>query len=472
MEDTGIKPNETPLDVVLADMVHVGKHGVYIFEGLNEKKPRNKANIPGETTVKEKDAIFTTGDSKWYPWGKNNKFPQEVMKDARKSNVLKRGIKTLSRVHYGTGPIYYTLDPADKTDPNSKGEPVMRRLYIPEIEDWMENANVMSNQMGVILDLETFHNAWTEYYWNKSPRVAGAEITHYKRQKAVYCRHGVQDTSGNINEVHLSSKWPRPVETEIITIPIYNPKRADKKYALYHRYESMDEGIYYELAEWDTVRQNGWLEVSYTVPMIKKAIFKNQATLKYHVQIPHDYFDKNTINWAGLSIESRKKIKDDLIEALEKYLADVENSGKSIVTFTYLDQLGNSTGITITAIDNKLKDGAYLPDATAGNAETLFALGINPGIVGLGVPGSRDSKGSGSYVREELWKMQALICNERYVSLEPLRHVSKMNEWSKRYNGGKLIHWAYGDISTVETMNQNKQGRKDIVQGEPGAEGN
>jgi hypothetical protein len=454
--------NKVGPDQILKDMVRVGKHGIFIF-----KEPEAKAEIANETTVKEKDSKVFTGDNRWYPWGPNNLFPQDVMKDARKSNVLKRGIKTLARVHYGTGPIYYTLEVSKEGE--NAGEPTMRRLYIPQIEDWMEEANVQGNQMGLILDLETFHNGWTEYYWNKSPKLEGAEITHYKRQKAVYCRHGIQDSAGNINEVYLSSKWPKPMDTEVIKLNYFSPKRSDKKYCLYHRYESMDEGIYYELAEWDTVRQNGWLEVSYTVPMIKKAIFKNQATLKYHVEIPNDYFDKNCINWAGLSDEDKNKIKDDLIDGLETYLADVENSGKSVVTFTYINGLGNEAGIKITAIDNKLKDGAYLPDATAGNAETLFALGINPGIVGLGVPGSRDSKGSGSYVREELWKMQALICNERYVSLEPLRHVSKMNRWAERFNGGKKIHWAYGDISTVETMNENKQGRKDIVQGEPGA---
>jgi hypothetical protein len=201
--------------------------------------------------------------------------------------------------------------------------------------------------------------------------------------------------------------------------------------------------------------------------MIKKAIFKNQATLKYHVKIPSDYFAKNCQNWNGLNDAEKEKLKDGIEERLEKYLADVENSGKSVTTYTYKDALGNETGIEITAIDNKLKDGAYLPDATAGNAETLFALGINPGIIGVGIPGSRDSQGSGSYVREELWKMQALIMADRNVTLAPLRHISRLNNWAKKYNNGNPIHWAYGDISTLETMNQNKQGRKDIIQGQP-----
>lgn len=449
MENNGVKFNK---DELLKNAVRVGKVAVHVY----------KDELDNETIPKEKDSLVFTGDNKWYPWGPNNCFPQEVMKDARKSNVLKRGLKTLARVHYGSGPVYYTLVP------DGDGIPKVKRLYIKEIEEWMEKANVFGTQMGIILDLETYHNAWTEYYWNKHPRMAGAEITHYKRQKAAYCRHGIQDEKGIINEVYISAKWPKPAEGELAKINYYFDGSKDKKHALYHRYESMDEGIYYELSEWDSVRQNGWLEVSYTVPKIKKAIFKNQATLKYHIEIPSDYFKKNVAGWDGLNVKQQEALKDELESGLEKYLADVENSGKSVTTYTYRDQLGNETGIKITAIDNKLKDGVYLPDATAGNAETLFALGINPGIVGLGVPGSRDSKGSGSYVREELWKMQALISSERYVSLEPLRHVTLLNKWAERYNDGNKIHWAYGDISTIETMNENKQGRKDIIQGLPG----
>lgn len=442
-------------DKLLKSMVRVSKKAVFVYQ-------QPKAELPNETIPKENKngSKFSTND--WYPWGDSNQFPQEVMKDARKSNVLKRGLKTLARVHYGSGPIYYTLEL------NEKGLPTVKRLYITEIEQWLEKTNAYGNQMELILDLETFHNGWTEYYFNKSPLMKGAEIIGYKRQKAVYCRHKKQDESGAIKSVFISAKWPNPGADERAEIKYYYDGIRDKKHALFHRYSSMDEGIYYELAEWDTVRKNGWLEVSYTVPMIKKAIFKNQATIKYHIEIPSDYFAKNCANWDGMNEKEREKMKDKVEKALEDYLADVENSGKSVTTYKYKDALGNETGITITAIDNKLKDGAYLPDATAGNAETLFALGINPGIIGVGIPGSRDSQGSGSYVREELWKMQALISADRYISLEPLRHISRINKWAEKYNGGKPIHWAYGDISTLDTLNENKQGRKDIIQGQPG----
>jgi hypothetical protein len=435
--------------------VRVGTSAIFTYG--EPPAPKDSAK---ETKVKQKDK-GTQQTKLWYPWGKDNCFPQDVMKDARKSNVLKRALKTLARVHYGTGPIYFNYELVD-------GELTIKRLYIKEIEEWLENTNAHTNQMELILDCETFSMAFAEFYWSKSPKVKDAEIFKYKRHKAVYCRLEKQDEAGDINNVFISTKWPNPNADEYTKVPIYNPDKADKKFMQILRYASSDEGIYYELAEWDTVRQNGWLEVSYTVPMIKKAIFKNQATLKYHIQIPHDYFAKNCLNWSNLSDKEKNILKDGVETSLEKYLADVENSGKSVTTYSYINSLGVETGIKITAIDNKLKDGQYLPDATAGNAEVLFAVGLNPGIVGVGIPGSRDSQGSGSYVREELWKMQALILADRMVTLAPLRFATRANDWAKKYNKGVPIHWAYGDISTLETMNENKQGRKDLIQGQPG----
>ena len=43
-------------------------------------------------------------------------------------------------------------------------------------------------------------------------------------------------------------------------------------------------------------------------------------------------------------------------------------------------------GWKINVIDNKLKDDAYLPDSQAANSEILFAIGVDPCLVGSGFP--------------------------------------------------------------------------------------
>ena len=52
--------------------------------------------------------------------------------------------------------------------------------------------------------------------------------------------------------------------------------------------------------------------------------------------------------------------------------------------FTYYNETLQKEypGWKINVIDNKLKDDAYLPDSQAANSEILFAIGVDPSLIG------------------------------------------------------------------------------------------
>lgn len=152
-------------------------------------------------------------------------------------------------------------------------------------------------------------------------------------------------------------------------IPMYDPaKLRDGKYAdpnfIYPVFYKSFNKSYYHLAVWNGVRQGGWLDIANNVPTLKKAIMENQMTIKYHIEIPHEYFAKRYPEPDYTKEKREEKIEEKITE-LNDFLSNVENSGKSFVSFAYFDQITkqNFPGWKINVIDNKLKDDAYLPDS-------------------------------------------------------------------------------------------------------------
>jgi hypothetical protein len=442
--------NKIPLRASVKGSAVISYHG----DNDHPKAAKKSTKLTGTET----DGIES--NEKWALWGEDNLYPKKVMEDLRKSSVGKKAIGALVDVHIGTGPIYFTK--RYETTESGIKKLILDRPAIPEIDDFLEDNDVIVQQKGIISDLETFAMAYPEFILNKGK----AKVVSYHRNKAIYSRMGKRDKTGKAKHIYVSAKWPDPAKSEYTEIPIYSrlAENLPAKFALPLAYVNSDSGTDYSIPDWDSVRQNGWLDVAEMIPAAKKAIYQNQAVIKYHVRVPANYFSLNCAGWDEMSAVDQQKEKDALEDAIEQYLTDVKNYGKSIFTYDMVDDMGKKiSGVEITAIDNKLKDGQFLPDATAANAEILFAIGINPSIIGVGIPGTRASKGSGSYIREELWKMQALAHSNRVISLKPLRLITKINKWTGP-NGEKL-HWMYGDISSLKTLDENPEGVEHTLKG-------
>jgi hypothetical protein len=82
-------------------------------------------------------------------------------------------------------------------------------------------------------------------------------------------------------------------------------------------------------------------------------------------------------------------------------------------------------------VENKLKDGSYLPEASAANSEIMFAMGVDPSIVGAGIPGGKMNTGSGSDKREAFSILTSLFKTKREISLEPWQLLRDYNGWDE-----------------------------------------
>jgi hypothetical protein len=406
----------------------------------------------------------TAGSAKIAAWGADNMYPSKVLEAARKNSSASRGISFLRKAHYGSGFVLMRDEVTDgKKDP--KKVPLQS---LPEINEFFKNSNFHKFSLEVISDLEWFYISFPEYI----PSENGENITQVYRQRAAWCRFGI-DEKGKITKVYISEQFRRgKVETEgdfvevVDYIDPYMPVESVKELVKTKRLKKfirptmfplIDEP-YYPIAEWHSIIESGWLDVANAVPELKRAIFNNQISIKYLIEIHEDYFTNvYGEQWRRFDPSERKKIREDVIDKINESLVGNDKAGKSIQAMMLTDSQGRQySAVKITTIDDKLKDGSYLPEAEAANSEILVALGVDASLIGgSGIPGGNGS-GSGSDKREAFTILQALKKSDREISLDPFNFIKQYNNWPDD------VYGAF-ENTVLTTLDKNPTGSKNVV---------
>lgn len=386
--------------------------------------------------------------SPWSPWGDDNLFPQNVLSDLEKNSIALRALEKRKTVHYGRGIIAYR----DKGIDNL-GAPVREPVTDPEVVEFLRINRLNFQWIDLIGSLEIFANGWLEFILNK----AQDRVNRVFVKDPSYCRNGKMDPvhPTRIPYLFYSAQWdltPSESDGSLVKIPMYDPENydgrrySDPRFAYPVFYRSFNKS-YYHLSVWNGIRESGWLSIANKVPRLKQAVMKNQMTIKYHIEIPDDYF-MNRYPSPDYTMEQREAVRVRILNEMNDFLSDVENSGKAFLTFNFFNRFKNEylSGWKINVIDNKLKDDAYLPDSQAANSEILFAIGVDPCLVGSGIPGGSLGAGSGSDKREAFWQLNAEMGIYRQISLEPLYFIRDFNKWSPD------IDFDYVAVDTSQTM--------------------
>lgn len=429
------------------------------IEKINEEAfilPGAKAlvtvNSPADDAAKEKDVPpKDTSSRDWSDWGDDNFFPQNVLTDLEKNSIALRALEKRKNVHYGRGIIpYRELDEEDTKTGEKKREIVQDK----NVKEFFRLNRVNIAWLDLIGSLEIFANGWPEFILNKNRD----KINRVFIKDPAYCRLGKMDEKARIRNLFYSAQWDHSPDEEggtLLRIPMYDPEKYDgKKYAdpkfIYPVFYKSFNKSYYHLSVWNGVRKGGWMDIANKVPTLKLALMKNQMTIKYHIEIPHDYFSKRFPS-PDFTKEQREAKITEKIEELNDFLTDVENSGKSFVSFVFFDTITkqNFPGWKFNVIDNKLKDDAYLPDSQAANSEILFAIGVDPCLIGSGIPGGKLGAGSGSDKREAFWMLNAEMGPYRSISLEPLYFIRDFNKWDP------TIQFDYLVVDTSQTQDKH-----------------
>jgi hypothetical protein len=413
---------------------HKGVGAVYNFKNSVDKNTNTVTTVKVE--VKDKTGEIAS-------WGKNNKYPQEIVEAMSQSGSGSAALRFLRKAHYGGGIILFDDEP---TEDGKKAIKLIQPSSNPEIDAFFKKSQIKKYQKEIIADLEWFAICFPEYILSDNFE----KINRVKRQKSAWCRFEVANPeNGLIEKVYISQKFGRETATvgsEFVSeVPHIDPywsveevkafckENNIKKFIRPVFYPLIDEG-YYPSPAWHSIIKNGWLEVANSVPALKKAMFKNQITIKYQIEIDERYFEtKYAPNWKEKKVEDRIQIREELINSINESLSGNDKAGTSIQSMMFVDEKGQQTSaIKITAIDDKLKDGSYLPEAEAANSEVLFAFGVDPSLIGAGIPGGKLGAGSGSDKRVAFDIHQALSKTDREFSLETLEFVFDYNAWTPK----------------------------------------
>lgn len=373
-------------------------------------------------------------------WGKNNDYPQKVIEAVRLNGSASSGLRFLRKAHYGNGLILY------KDNVNDQGKKQIQLVPVTEnkdINDFFLKSQVRRFSKEIITDLEWWSIAFPEYILSNNFKT----INKVTRHRAAWCRFELMnEENGLIEHVYISEQFGRKsVDLEgdyVEKVPLidsywsadqvkeYCKANNIKKFIRPIFYPLLDEA-FYPKAEWQSILNSGWLDVANSVPELKKALFNNQMTIKYIIEIDERYFQQiYQKQWKEFKPEERINIRQQVIDDINDSLVGNDKAGKTIQSMMLEDKDGKQfSAVKITPLDDKLKDGSYLPEAEAANSEVLFALGVDPSLIGAGIPGGKLGAGSGSDKREAFTILSALKKHDRETTIEIFEFIQQYNNW-------------------------------------------
>lgn len=437
--------------------VHVGKTTVAVT-GVG------KAVVPQTVKVKiDPTNQETTGEV--VQWGSNNLYPQDFYnKKFLKNGASVGGISILKSTHHGNGFRLFK----EEEDPVS-GEIIIKNQVLskyPEIKEFIRNNKLNKFWFEKITDQSLFQIAFTEHVLSSNQD----KIVRVKRQKAAHCRFAKMDKDGRIPFVFINTDWANANKEYTVPVPFMDGDMTAQEIKDYCKenkiwnfitatyYPLVDES-YYPKADWHAVDRNGWMDVANSVPELKQALFENQMHFKYIVYIADLYFESfYKEEWDDFDADKRQKMREDLADTIDDHMSGNTASGRSL-TSPIIEENGKYVeGIRVEPVDNKLKDGSYLPDASAANSEILFAIGVNPAIIGAGTPGGSNLGGSGSNIREAYTVLSASLVPRRNTTLEDWELWRDFNGWDEDLEAG------FPNVN-LTTLDKNPNGQVEIMNG-------
>lgn len=412
------------------------------FNGMGAAYSFKNTPAKGESTVttvkidlKDKQGVIAS-------WGKNNDYPQKIIAQVRKNGSASAGLRLLIKAHYGNGLV---LIRKGVTEDGKHDHKIIDEETVPEIADFFERSHINKFMLETITDLEWWGIAFPEFILSND----FTKINRVKRHQAAWCRFEVMtEGSGLVENVYISQKFGAGGSVDVASdfvakVPVIDSYWSAEEVREYckankiHRFirpvfnPLVDEAYYPEL-EWHSVTKSGWLEVANSVPEFKMNMFKNQVSIKFLIEVDEQYF-KNIYQhaWNDFKPEEQIEIRKALVDKINEHLSGESNAGKSIQSMMYIENGIQQSTIKITPIDDKFKDGSYLPEAEAANSEVLFAMGVDPSLIGAGIPGGKLGAGSGSDKNAAYNILTALFKTNRERTLDNFNFVRAFNGWER-----------------------------------------
>lgn len=367
-------------------------------------------------------------------WGDNNDFPQKVIEDIRKDHELGPLLEKDALLLYSGG-LTWGIPQI-----NDKGDEILKPLPAADhriVSNWMRRSNVNRYLYEASNDLRWFRNAFPEFVL----QLDRSQIIQLCAQPAEECRWAKMNDKGIIELCYINANWPNATADDPLTkkVPVLDPyfdpastlKAITKGFNFIYPLSFPSPGsTYYQLADWNGIRESGWLAYSQALPKFKASILKKITNIVYHIEISDQYWPLKYPDFDSKSDADKKKIVDTELKKFSDIMSGVEGTGNSIVTAMKTDfTLQKEFPMwKITAIDNKMPQGQFLEEMKEASLAKATAVGLHPALIG-NVPNS-GLGGAGSNIREAYNLNNIINKPKQDILLEPLYVVRDYNGWN------------------------------------------
>lgn len=433
------------------DIMAVGNNAIFV-----------KGNAQGHTAYKYIDENGLI-DGKWLPWGEDNLYPQNLIAKVKFSGTAVGGLEVLTAAHFGAGLKLYQC----YEDENE--EIILKERLIskfPEIEEFMSKVNFDMVINECIVDYEAFRIFFVEFI--VSPN--GEKVLSVKRLQASHCRFEKPNKQGIIEKIGVNTDWEQYNSGNTISVPCFSQYTPVEELKGLCKQKNIQKFVIpvvdtlliektYPSVGWHASFKNGWMDVVLSIPAYKKAIFKNQLNIKYVIHVADDYFAhyyRDT--WDSFSDAEKNNSRQRLVELIDETLKGQGGAGSSITSpfFRDKDTGKEIKGIQVEPITQPNAQGDFLSDGFAGNTEILFAMGVDPSLLGQGTPGGKNLSGSGSDKREAFTILCSRLPIKHVRTLLVFEIIKKWNNWPRDIVG------KFPNIN-LTTLDKNPNGQVKIV---------
>lgn len=442
--------------IIKQNHIYFGSGGVSAFYFGDNKEKHSTVKVD-EKNASRKIAF----------WGEENNYPEKFMETLKKNGAGGISYRLNKATHYGQGFRLLQMDATDDGKEQKKIVPIASR---PDIYEFYNRTKMPRVWTELIADLETWSLAFPEFVLTNDYN----KIYSIRRLQTSKMRYElINPSTGMIENSYFSHKWESntSVDSEFVKkIPVvdmyhtaeeikeYCKKKKIHKFTMPIFYPLLDE-TYYPEPDHHSVYKNGWMDVVNAIPQFKKSYSKNQLNIKYMVYISEEYFTRTYgTDWASFSLDDKKKIRQQLSDAIDAHLSGNDNAGKSLQVTVFKDREGKWVkGIEVVPLETKSNgDGMGILDAGTGNAEIMSAIGVDANLLGVGIPGGKMNTGSGSDKREAFTIMNALFKTKRETTLEIWRLI-------RDYNG--FDSTLEGDFAATQltTLDKNPTGEQNVI---------
>lgn len=436
------------------EKIELNKPGYGTYVVLKGGKEIIKFNDNSDiATDKESNAIPVVPKGKsqpieFVPRGRNNNMMYDIMKKIGHNVTVGSNIEFKNKVIYGDGVMVYRK----YRDPNTGKivkEEVLPEEY-PEIFEFIENNDYSLIRHEIANDLAIFYDSYVEYLFdsNNPPK-----LVQIKSKEATCSRISKIDEKTGKSEWHgYSAEWHKGSPEDVIATPLLDrqsslrdlkvrmgilPNKDGKNEIVkernfIHNIRINTPGrFYYSRPYWWSVFASGWYDFSSAIPVYKKALIKNQMTLRYIIYIKDTFWDKLYKAKNLTTDEEKVQCREEFLKEMNDFLAGEENAGKAFVAEFRYDKIKGfeDKDIIISALTNQQIGGEYIEDSEEVSNTICYAMGVHPSIIGAS-PG-KGKNINGTEARELFTIEQALMKMYQEATLKPLYFAKAINAWPK-----------------------------------------